>query len=469
MSINQKLNQLNQLFADKNYREAMLLCEEILKEEPTNIYAKKYQDLIKPYLNDKSEVWKIATVKWKNLKCPHCESSISLSALNTEQKEKIRKNDYQNLAIKCPYCNTTFTLQKKSSSSIIWIQIWDKIEYLWKKYRVTGCVNYTWTWYEKNYSWRLNYQEWILLWDDNSYLYFSEWYFFDDWEENYEFEFSKKITPNFDLEFVSDEEFRINSSLRGFDERNFVSAASLYWENSKVFQVWESIKLYEFSYAWKQYVLEKEQSWRQSEAWIYETWSVSKTQAFKIFWKETKYDWNAFSSDDLKSNLGSVFFWFVFFFIICFQWIIWFLSGAWILLGAFSVFIVIWVIVYLAYPEVLKLKLFHLFISWPAFCFFVAIISNAFLEDRQVIELKDISEWKKYEIQFTDESLKKTELIKTKTYDYWWVRKYYKTIEWLKFSVQTEQDKEIIEKLKKWDFENSELKKIFSGKIIKLK
>ena len=418
MSINQKLNQLNQLFADKNYREAMLLCEEILKEEPTNIYAKKYQDLIKPYLNDKSEVWKIATVKWKNLKCPHCESSISLSALNTEQKEKIRKNDYQNLAIKCPYCNTTFTLQKKSSSSIIWIQIWDKIEYLWKKYRVTGCVNYTWTWYEKNYSWRLNYQEWILLWDDNSYLYFSEWYFLDDWEENYEFEFSKKITPNFDLEFVSDEEFRINSSLRDFDERNFVSASSLYWENSKVFQVWESIKLYEFSYAWKQYVLEKEHCWRPSVAWIYETWLVSKTQAFKIFWKEMKYDWNGFSSP---------------------------------------------------FSYLLKFKLFHLFVSWPIFCVFVVVFSNNIFEGKQLIELKDISEWRKYEIQFTDKSLRKTELTKTKTYDYWWVRKYYKTIEWLKFSVKTEQDKEIIEKLKKWDFENSELKKIFSEKIIKLK
>lgn len=418
MSINQKLNQLNQLFADKNYREAMLLCEEILKEEPTNIYAKKYKDLIKPYLNDKSEVWKIATVKWKNLKCPHCESSISLSALNTEQKEKIRKNDYQNLAIKCPYCNTTFTLQKKSSSSIIWIQIWDKIEYLWKKYRVTGCVNYTWTWYEKNYSWHLNYQEWILLWDDNSYLYFSEWYFLDDWEENYEFEFSKKITPNFDLEFVSDEEFRINSSLRDFDERNFVNASSLYWENSKVFQVWESIKLYEFSYSWKQYVLEKEQSWRQSEAWIYETWSVSKSQAFKIFWKEMKYDWNGFSSP---------------------------------------------------FSYLLKFKLFHLLVSWPIFCVFVVVFSNNIFEGKQLIELKDISEWRKYEIQFTDKSLKKTELTKTKTYDYWWVRKYYKTIEWLKFSVKTEQDKEIIEKLKKWNFENSELKKIFSEKIIKLK
>ena len=65
----------------------------------------------------------------------------------------------------------------------------------------------------------------------------------DDWEENYEFEFSKKITPNFDLEFVSDEEFRINSSLRDFDERNFVNASSLYWENTKVFQDLESIKL----------------------------------------------------------------------------------------------------------------------------------------------------------------------------------------------------------------------------------
>ncbi|RAL55908.1 hypothetical protein BLD25_03670 [Candidatus Gracilibacteria bacterium GN02-872] len=418
MSINQKLNQLNQLFADKNYREAMLLCEEILKEEPTNIYAKKYKDLIKPYLNDKSEVGKIATVKGKNLKCPHCESSISLSALNTEQKEKIRKNDYQNLAIKCPYCNTTFTLQKKSSSSIIGIQIGDKIEYLGKKYRVTGCVNYTGTWYEKNYSGHLNYQEWILLGDDNSYLYFSEGYFLDDGEENYEFEFSKKITPNFDLEFVSDEEFRINSSLRDFDERNFVNASSLYGENSKVFQVGESIKLYEFSYSGKQYVLEKEQSGRQSEAGIYETWSVSKSQAFKIFGKEMKYDGNGFSSP---------------------------------------------------FSYLLKFKLFHLLVSGPIFCVFVVVFSNNIFEGKQLIELKDISEGRKYEIQFTDKSLKKTELTKTKTYDYGGVRKYYKTIEGLKFSVKTEQDKEIIEKLKKGNFENSELKKIFSEKIIKLK
>gem|GEM_PF-5908452 len=53
------------------------------------------------------------------MKCPHCESSISLSALNEEQKTKIRENNYENLSLKCPYCNTNFTLQKKSFDSTI--------------------------------------------------------------------------------------------------------------------------------------------------------------------------------------------------------------------------------------------------------------------------------------------------------------------------------------------------------------
>jgi hypothetical protein len=56
MEINQKLMQINIFFNAKKYKEAMALTQEVLALEPENVYAKKYSDLIRPYLNDKSEV-----------------------------------------------------------------------------------------------------------------------------------------------------------------------------------------------------------------------------------------------------------------------------------------------------------------------------------------------------------------------------------------------------------------------------
>lgn len=141
-----------QLMKENRHQEAFSLLQEIRKEDPNNPYLKRSEDLIRPFLNDASEVGKIATIKAKNLKCPHCQSAIALSALNTEQREKIRANDYSNLNIKCPYCHTTFTLQKKTFTSVLGIKIGDTINYSGEAYRVTGAVSYIGQWYEGKYS-----------------------------------------------------------------------------------------------------------------------------------------------------------------------------------------------------------------------------------------------------------------------------------------------------------------------------
>lgn len=248
MTTNEKLNHIYQLYSEKKFAEAFVIVEEILAIEPNNIYAKRYESLLRPYLNDKSVVGKIPTVKGKNLACPHCQSAIALSALSLEQREKIRKNEYENLAIKCPYCHIIFTMQKKSAESMFGIKIGDKAFYKEKDYRVVGSVLYKGHWYEGYYSGALEYLEWILLGTDNSYLYFSEGYFMDEGEYNEIFEMAEKIIPDFEITDVNDKAILINGRWRDFSEKNIIQASALHGENSKVFTVGEDVILLEFSY-----------------------------------------------------------------------------------------------------------------------------------------------------------------------------------------------------------------------------
>ena len=468
MENSEKLNQVYKLYEEKKYSEAMQAVQLILATDPQNIYAKKYEELIRPYLNKASNVWKIATVKWKSLKCPHCESSISLSALNEEQKTKIRENNYENLSLKCPYCNTNFTLQKKSFDSTIWIKIWDKITYNNKIYRTTWCVNYSWIWQEKGYSWALNYLEWILLWDDNSYLYFSEWYFLDDWYKKYEYEFSYKITPNFQIELNWDYLF-INWKGTSISEKNLVEAKSLYWENSKVFTVWEKVTLLEFSFMWKDYVLEKEKAWRQSEAWIYFTESVSESSACKIFQKKQNLPlfWK-WSVDNINFWNFWDFFWTAVFLIFIFSsiWQVWVVIVVFLLFYAIYRFVYVWRV----FSNTFVTYLISFFFIWPiitlSFWFFIL----PFIFDKKTeIALQNISDWKKFEIKFQDESMKTVTEKWTTKYDYGWVRTNYSKIEWLKFSVISAEDKAIIQKIKEKWLVSEEIEKIFSQKIYQIK
>jgi len=186
--LNNKLKEVFSLYESRKYKEAIEINNQILKEDPSNIYAKKYASLLSSKLNIQD---KKVRVKWKALKCPHCLAKIPFSGLTENQRKSIKSWNYNNLEIKCPYCNTKFVLQKKKSNSILWIKIWDIATIDWKKYRVTWYVEYSWYWYEDNYSGWVKYLEWLLLWKNNEYKYFSEWKNSDDWVWTNEFELSE--------------------------------------------------------------------------------------------------------------------------------------------------------------------------------------------------------------------------------------------------------------------------------------
>ncbi len=270
MNTNTQIKKVFTLYSRGDFKEAQKLNNQILEQDPNNIYAKRYAGI----LADKNEGReKIAKIKGKSLKCPHCVAKIPFSALNIEQQKDIKSRKYNNLEIKCPYCHTQFVLQKRKADSMLWLKIWDIATIDGKKYRTTGYVQYKWMWYEGSYSGKTAYLEWILLWEDNSYYYFSEGSSLDEGEIEYEFELSQKIVPD----------FQIPSSSSVFSS---VKVISVYWENSKSYTVWEKTEVFEFSRWWKKYVLEKEWVWSQREAWIYESTALSRGKAFALFWKK---------------------------------------------------------------------------------------------------------------------------------------------------------------------------------------
>jgi len=278
MNIKDKLNKVYSLYEKWDYNKAKEINDNILKEDPNNIYANKYQSLLLRKLKtfNKKE---ITRVKWKQMKCPHCNSKIWFSALTNDQRLSIKNWNYNNLEIKCPYCHTKFILQKRKANSILWLKIWDKAIINNKTYRVTWYIEYVWTWYEWRYSGRLWYLEWILLWDKWEYIYFSEWFFEDDWVRENEFELSSKVIPKNKID------------LNWYKEKNKLVVKSIYWENSKSFIIWEKVEIFDY---WN-YVLEKEWSWRQKEVWFYTKKSISHKEACNIFNKEfnirSKVNW----------------------------------------------------------------------------------------------------------------------------------------------------------------------------------
>lgn len=420
MENKEKLEKIYELYNSKNYIEANNLNNEVLASEPNNVYAKRYTSLLAPYLqttHSKEINGKITKVKWEKLVCPHCKSAIAFSSLNEEQRAKIKTSEYNNLELKCPYCNINFVLQKIKANSILRIKIWDVITYNKKTYRTIWYVEYQWKWVEWSYSWKTRYLEWILLWNNNSYLYFSEGEYYDDWIKNEEFEFSNKVTPDFVLKpNFSSWYVEINWENIKFKESIYVKTTSLYWENSKSYKVWEDVELYYFAYNWNKYAIEKEWAWRQAEAGIYLSNLVSKSLAASYFWKTIN------SVYDFSGN----------------PWIVWFL----------------------------------VLLIWPIFSFLIFIpVFNLILESEQKISIEQLTEWKKYRVNFKHQELINEEVIGTTKYDYGWIKTHYSKNIWLKFSVLSENDKKIIKYIKwLWNqMEKSDIGKIFLWDIYKLK
>ncbi len=472
MEIKEKLQEISKLFSAWNYDQAKKLNDEILKQDPNNIYAKKYDTLINSKIG--TQTWnKIPKVMWKQLKCPHCVSRIPNSSLTEQQQEKIKKWEYNNLEIKCPYCNTKFILQKKKEHSLLWIKIWDTATIDNKKYRAVWYVKYVWTrttyvaWNRKSWG-RLEYLEWMLLWEDNNYKYFSESIAYYHWSREVEFELSEKhipdwkIEPNYDKLYVS-----INWNKSYFEEVDKIKVSSVYWENSKSYTIWEDVKLYDTG----SIVIEKESAWTQSEVWIYKGKTIYKSDAAKLFGKTYKptYFWgnskNAFTNDSTKAIPITVF---ILFFLANFVSIVTVL----LLITA-----VILIYVLYSYREKLKketkIALYWVLLIPILWLAIIKPIVNLIIETKTPISLENIDISKKYKIEFASSDLTQKIQTSTKTYDYGGVRTYYSQNEWLKFSIASNEDMKIIEKIdeiiKTNTSDSDSIKKIFTQPIYKLK
>jgi len=420
-----KLNQIYWLYQKWELEEASVLVNQILESDPDNIYAKKYRDLI----NSKSKKTKkkeIIKVKWKQLKCPACLSKIWFSALKENTRKAIKDWEYNNKEIKCPYCHKKFVLQKRKARSIVWIKIWDTANIDNKKYRATWYIKYEGTWKKWSYSWKLYYLEWILVWTDNSYKYFSEWYFIDEWIKEEEFEISEKFIPK----------WKINT--KSYKEINNLKVKSIYWENSKSFSIGEKVEILDF---WD-YVIEKEWAWRQAEAWFYKWKTISKKDAFNIFWKRWSTKSTKSSKNKLDTNIiiNIVVLWFIFIVII-----------PEILYIFIPALIIYFTIIYRENLEKLgkiQKAMISIFIWIILSISSYSIFSSMDLWKKVLINYKEAIVWENYQINFKQEDLWKASISSSKSYDYGWVKKTYKQNTWVKFSLKDEKDLETLNEIK---------------------
>jgi len=222
---------------------------------------------------------------------------------------------------------------------------------------------------------------------------------------------------------------------------------SVYWENSKDTIVWEEIELYNF---WD-LVIEKEGSWSQNEAGFYKTKEISYKKATEIFWKKYNEMNNVLNiAGWLKiwkwGDLWGVL-WFLF--IVFFIWIK-YIS----LIPTKYIFWVIILIIISIFYFIFKDRFWgrwKILLNWIFIIPLVSLISyfitNITLDNKKLISLENIDKWQKYELNFSDSSLKKTKVTWRTTYDYWGIRTYYSQIKWLKFSVKKEDDLKVIKKI----------------------
>ncbi|MCP4523083.1 MAG: hypothetical protein GY828_02585 [Candidatus Gracilibacteria bacterium] len=473
MQYNKSLEEIYQLYQQEKFIEAKELNDELLRNDPTNIYAKRYENLLQKQAKKIVEPIRkgpIPTVQGKSLKCPHCTSKIALSALTKEQKEKIREKKFNNLLLKCPYCHTEFTLQEKKARSILGIKLGETITYKQKQYRTVGYVQYRGIWYEGVYSGIVEYLEWILLGNDNSYLYFSEGFSRDDGKKIYEFDFSYKGFPKDPLSVdFNQQTFTYKGETTGMDKYSKVTVRSVYGENSKSFCIGESVISTPVIVSGTQYVYEKETSGTQTEVGIYVTESVNMKQAMQIFQKETTTIPRDLTSDYLVYMLGLLGLFFVSLFLPIPQ-------EVFINIGLFLIYLAvilsIWykiLMIYLPQYEAVMKKIVLLSMVGPLFSYFFIIpIGNQIIEGKKQMSIEDFSEGKKYEIHFQSDALKNSKITSTSKYDYGGTRTYYEEKEGIKFSVKDDKTaQEIREKIK----ENPEsgMGKIFEGILYKLK
>ncbi len=75
-------------------------------------------------------------------------------------------------------------------------------------------------------------------------------------------------------------------------------------------------------------------------------------------------------------------------------------------------------------------------------------IISTIIEKKEQVHIDHIETWKKIELNFSSWYDKNKTTTSTSRYDYWGVRTYYKENTWIKFSIQTQEDIDLIKKIK---------------------
>lgn len=438
---NQKnLEKIYTLYSQGRFEEAKKINDEVLILEPTNIYAKRYAQLLsKKELQQKKE--KIPTIKGKQIKCPKCLSRIPASSIDWLSLSKIYAGKYENLNLNCPYCQAKFTLQKKKSSSPLGIKIGATANIEGAKYRVTGSVEYRWEWQEFRWdtldsSGRLTYIEWLLIGEKNTYLYLSEsisWY---QGEREVEYEISEKITPKETITlWANKRSLEIGKKTEKFHDICEIEVHKVHGEQSKSYTIGEKVYLA----GNKNFVIEIEQSAGQKEIGIYTTKKLSTSQAFGIFWKSYGRSHVYRSSSDIKAK------WVIIYTLLVGSPII-ILSGLWKLILLFSIIFWICKFVKKVHPDTTTQELFKLgwiqvgaILLWML-CMFISTLKTPGT-------FSNLQTPGSYILMFSPSDIGPEYVTGRTSYDYGGIRTSYEQKIWIKFKIQDEEDKKVIQRI----------------------
>jgi hypothetical protein len=435
--INKVIQELYWAYVQKDFILMKSLLEEGKQIDPDNTYLKKYESL---YNSQNSNNWttspetsqeKVVQFWWKTLQCPHCGGNLSMSDHNKKSIEEYKAWNSKDLNFICKYCNTNFTWNQTWMKSLyLNISVWHEITLDNKKYRVCGWIRYVWTW-ETDNSGKLEYIERILVDDKGDTYYLSEskaWWneWWESWIE-YQTEISRKIVPDFNIWWFNQNSILLDGTHHTITEICSVKALESYGENSKSYTLWEEITTYQLNYKGKNYIFEKEKTKNQQEIWVYHTWEINDTNLRNgnIWYNQnaSPLNFDLWNLQNLSSFLGK-------------NYIIWSSTA----LKTPSSILPIW-----------KIILFFVVV----FISFQFMSCERKVQDVNIQDLagKDLQQAKwLYKIQFW-ETYKKDVSDSTKSYDYWGVNHTIKSLQGIKFKIETQKDLDLLKDISAWKLE----------------
>ena len=433
------LKELNDVYTSKDCMKMRKLLDEAVLLDPKNIYLDKYEKLYDSIcwkeIDGKMIKWgKLIKFKWRTIKCTHCGANVWMSTINKIIVEDYLTKKTKELKFRCKNCNTNFVWKPVTLPSLFSdIRVWEKKEFNWVKYNVTWWVKYKGKWKEKTNIWDLTYIEWLLVDPKGEIMYFSEskadWS--EDWESwvEKETEFSCKAIPDFDILELTDNNIKTSVWEFPIKEIDDVKVVSIIWENSKSYTIWEKVKTYSFLQDWLQYILEKEESGTQREINLYKTVVDNAKYAGdkKLNWI---FEW--FNNAKEKSN----------------RWMIF--VGA-ILLLAFPILLILAIPLFLIHKYVDPNKFKNIAkISWILFVWFLSTFTFLWLEHTTTADKLINSDVKSvkwtYSVKLPNQLIDE-ETIKSTSYSRWGTRHYKKWKTWLKFTIKSEKDQQILRDL----------------------